>query len=531
MQNKKILIWLILIMFLVIQLFGNTMTEEKRMVKFHPEGKTLEEIKSIVKAEGKIGLIYFHLEGCGPCKALEEQVFHDKDAVEYVESNFTPFWIDVDKNTGPKIGFHYAITAFPTLVFISDEGEIIDKFLGYGGKPEEYLKRLNELINTKNTLISLKEEFKENPENIELALKYADKLNSSANYNEAIEMYEKLIDKIKEDSIKGKVSYNLGFCYERVGDSDKACEIYVKGLEKGIIKEYKEEIYWKIGDIYYKNDEYNEAIKYYEMIPEKAEEFEFYNNTTKYGIERVISDVKRKLPLIYIKAGDKEKGIYILEESFSKAWENKDYMKISSLVFSCLQNNIYKQKALSWAKKVPDLSEFNDERTLIGYANFLREIGDYEKSIDIHKKLIEIAKTDANRESSWRSIASLYFLSGKEEEGEKVFDRLYNNAKNDAWDMYLLVSLCNRYNVNLKKAEKWAEEAVELSEGEYKGKREAMFYSSPGFILNIYAEILYKNGNIQKAIEIEEKALRVALREDIKKTYKENLEKYKKALK
>jgi len=58
MQNKKILLWLFLIVVSQIMFCGTAGEKEGRMVNFQ-EGNTLEEITAILKTEGKPGMLYF----------------------------------------------------------------------------------------------------------------------------------------------------------------------------------------------------------------------------------------------------------------------------------------------------------------------------------------------------------------------------------------------------------------------------------------------------------------------------------------
>ena len=56
-------------------------------------------------------------------------------------------------------------------------------------------------------------------------------------------------------------------------------------------------------------------------------------------------------------------------------------------------------------------------------------------------------------------------------------------------------------------------------------------YISPGYLYNLYAELLSKTGQIQEAIESATKAVEIAKIEDRRRRYQENLERYKVSLK
>ena len=58
MQNKKILLWLVLIVVSRIMFCGTAGEKEGQMVNFQ-EGNTLEEITAVLKTEDKLGFLYF----------------------------------------------------------------------------------------------------------------------------------------------------------------------------------------------------------------------------------------------------------------------------------------------------------------------------------------------------------------------------------------------------------------------------------------------------------------------------------------
>jgi len=85
-------------------------------------------------------------------------------------------------------------------------------------------------------------------------------------------------------------------------------------------------------------------------------------------------------------------------------------------------------------------------------------------------------------------------------------------------------------NVNYQKALGWAEKSIELSKTKYAQESEGATHMdlSPGLLLDNYAGLLLKTGQIQKAIEIETQAINMALDENTRNHYRVNLEKYKK---
>ena len=146
--------------------------------------------------------------------------------------------------------------------------------------------------------------------------------------------------------------------------------------------------------------------------------------------------------------------------------------------------------------------------------------GDYDESIKMYKQMMTLPDTAMNWGESWKyraraNLAATYLKAGKEEEGNNLFDELYEKAENNFGNLWTLGWVCYENKVNREKAIGWAKEAVEVSKEE-----------NP-MVLHLYAELLFESGDKQKALEIGTKAVE---RDDYP-LFKDALEKYKAALK
>ena len=76
MKNRKIYIWLFCVVIFLIPILGNASLKEGRSIKFL-ENKNLEEVKTILKEKGKLGMLYFRSETCGWCDMLKVKQVND----------------------------------------------------------------------------------------------------------------------------------------------------------------------------------------------------------------------------------------------------------------------------------------------------------------------------------------------------------------------------------------------------------------------------------------------------------------------
>ena len=70
---------------------------------------------------------------CGPCKLMAKQAFPDQKVGEKFNANFISYQIDAEKGEGIDVAKKYAVTAYPTSLYVSGDGDLIHRAVGYGG--------------------------------------------------------------------------------------------------------------------------------------------------------------------------------------------------------------------------------------------------------------------------------------------------------------------------------------------------------------------------------------------------------------
>ncbi len=153
---KKISILLVLIVFTTI----NAVAQDKI------NWVTFEEALELQKKKPKKIMIDVYTVWCGPCKMLDKNTFQNKDVADYVNEHYYAVKFDAQGNstenykgktfTNPNYdpakamrrnGTHeltryFKVQAFPTIVFLDEEANVITPLKGYQ-KPQQlelYLK-------------------------------------------------------------------------------------------------------------------------------------------------------------------------------------------------------------------------------------------------------------------------------------------------------------------------------------------------------------------------------------------------------
>ncbi len=99
-------------------------------VKFEEEAPF---IKSLIKAkkENKVIFIDCYTSWCAPCKKLAKEIFPQKEVGDYFNANFINVKKDMEKGDGKELAGKYAVSAFPTMLFINNKGKVIHRITGY----------------------------------------------------------------------------------------------------------------------------------------------------------------------------------------------------------------------------------------------------------------------------------------------------------------------------------------------------------------------------------------------------------------
>lgn len=101
-------------------------TQEAANIEF-VEGKTIEQVLEQAQLEGKPIFIDFYTTWCAPCKWLEQDVFSLPNIAGYYNENFINFKVNAEDFDYVALAQEYEVGAYPTLLFLTQDGEFIRK--------------------------------------------------------------------------------------------------------------------------------------------------------------------------------------------------------------------------------------------------------------------------------------------------------------------------------------------------------------------------------------------------------------------
>lgn len=102
---------------------------------------SLDEAKKLAKKEGKNIFIDLSATWCGPCKQLKATTFKSPAVARYYNDNFISVYVecDIEKEIAEQMKEAYGYSAFPTMVYINADGEMLHKYVGAGFSNEAFI--------------------------------------------------------------------------------------------------------------------------------------------------------------------------------------------------------------------------------------------------------------------------------------------------------------------------------------------------------------------------------------------------------
>ena len=98
-------------------------------IDFH--SGTWQQALDQAKKENKLIFLDLYASWCGPCKMLKSRTFPNAEVGQFFNANFINYAVDAEKGIGVKLAKNYNITAYPTLLFVDGNGNLIAKTMGY----------------------------------------------------------------------------------------------------------------------------------------------------------------------------------------------------------------------------------------------------------------------------------------------------------------------------------------------------------------------------------------------------------------
>lgn len=121
------------------------------------------EALQIAKEQNKPLFIDFYAVWCGPCQMMNQNVFTNQKVADYFNQKLIALKVNCEDTRHKEVVKKYNVKAYPTLVFISPQEEIMVRYEG-GLSPEMFLKQAQIALGDIPGFEQLYSSYKNNPE-------------------------------------------------------------------------------------------------------------------------------------------------------------------------------------------------------------------------------------------------------------------------------------------------------------------------------------------------------------------------------
>ena len=104
---------------------------------------TFAEAMEKAKAENKLVFMDCYTTWCGPCRMMAAQVFTQQKVGDYFNEHFVSLKMDMEKGEGITLGKKYGVTAYPTMLILDTQGNVMHTMVG-SRSAEELIKEARE---------------------------------------------------------------------------------------------------------------------------------------------------------------------------------------------------------------------------------------------------------------------------------------------------------------------------------------------------------------------------------------------------
>ena len=93
----------------------------------------LEAAMQAAKEQDKLLFVDAYTTWCGPCKRMAKNVFTQTAAGDFYNANFVNLKLDMEKGQGPSFARKFRVGAYPTLLFLDPNGDLVFQSVGAKG--------------------------------------------------------------------------------------------------------------------------------------------------------------------------------------------------------------------------------------------------------------------------------------------------------------------------------------------------------------------------------------------------------------
>lgn len=360
---------------------------------------TYQEAIEAAEAEGKPIFMDCYTTWCGPCKWMSANIFPQEEMGDYFNENFVCVKFDMEKGEGLDIAKEFKVRAYPTLLFIDQDRELLNVMVGASREVADYIEAGSTALDPKANMPYLSSHKEENIDDPEFMRRYI------AIFGEAGRLEEGDLDKYLaqfpveqwgNDNNWYIISNNVEDPNSAVFQKIVANEDQLKAEQGSAVSEYIEQV------LYYhlarkrSRARSDEAIAEYQNEKSQLLASNDFSNVAKLRFRLNLFELQR--------SQDWERYCATcVEEVKDHYWNDADQLNsIAWAFFEKTDNKDYLKKAEEWAARAVKLDK--QHHILDTQANLLYKLGKYEKALVVEQEALEMAQARGEDTESYQEV-------------------------------------------------------------------------------------------------------------------------------
>lgn len=343
------------------------------------------EAQAAAKAENKVIFIDAYAEWCGPCKWMTANIFTQAEVANYYNQNFINLKVDMEKGEGKELAKRYGVQAYPTLLWLNAEGQVLFKAVGASQEAQVYIDRGEQARDPKGNLLYLQENLAQEAQNPVFMGRYF-KAKAAAN-----DLDEAEVDAFFSQFPVAKWASDSLFDLLKVSVTSSESESFREALGEQALF-YKKQ--GKEAQSFFENAFFNQLATQRYRVRKEADRQAWLKKTQKElkalsGSEALMF----RLSLLDAQLSKDWLAYAKIAQTGAKDFLWDDAMKLNEIawnVYSQVEDEALLQAALSWAERAIALDR--QHMILDTYAHLLNALGNPEKALKIELEALEQAQ-------------------------------------------------------------------------------------------------------------------------------------------
>lgn len=347
--------------------------------------KPWQEILSLSKQQEKLIFLDGYTTWCGPCKWMASNMFTNDTIADLYNRNFICAHFDMEKGEGPQLSAKYEVKAYPTLLFINQNGEMVHKRVGAPQKVSDYIEMANVAVTPGEGLAAVQKKHQEGERSAVFMFKYFRRLQDA--YSPVGEAVDNYISGIPENDYI--LPENWKIIYHFVNDMNSPAFIYLQTNQKGFSKKYSaDSVNQKLFTVY---------LQSLALMPRNRNFTESEYNAVKLKIKNSGFPEADKVIFtadlyVYQMKGEIQKFLDLACNELDRFYHDDAEMlnQVAQITLQASAENKYLEKTAGWAKRCIELKKSPAYYDL--YSQVMLKSGNRQEAIKYEQLAIDLAK-------------------------------------------------------------------------------------------------------------------------------------------